>query len=177
MNPLIERIIYGFYVSDLGEILIAQTDIGVCWLGFVLDGQKRSDAVAHFKHKFPKASLLQNDTVAENLGRRVVRAWQAGRESAIDVDLRGTDFQVEVWRALRDIGRGYICSYSEVADMVMRPDAVRAVGSAIAANTVSIIVPCHRVVQKSGQLGNYAWGAILKEKLLLEEGVPRALIC
>ena len=177
MNPLIEKIIYGFYVSDLGEILIAQTGRGVCWLVFVQEGQNHSDVALRLKHKFPKASLLQNDTVAEDLGRRTVRAWQDGRELSIDVDLRGTDFQVQVWQALRDIGRGYICSYSEVADMVERPDAVRAVGSAIGANPVSIIIPCHRVIQKSGQLGNYSWGAALKKRLLLEEGVAQELIC
>ena len=111
--------------------------------------------------------------MADNLARRVLRAWEDGRESSIEVDLRGTDFQVHVWNALREIGRGYVCAYSEIAEMINRPDAVRAVGTAVGDNPVSIIVPCHRVVQKDGKLGNYGWGVELKKKLLIKEGVPR----
>jgi len=173
VSVLVERIIYGFYVCDFGEMVIAQTDRGICWLGFVLEGQTHSDVVAQLKQKFQGSSLLQNDTVADNLGRRVLRAWDDGREGGMEVDLRGTDFQIEVWRALMDIGRGFVCAYSEIAEMVNRPDAVRAVGSAIGANPVSIIVPCHRVIQKNGRIGNYAWGVDIKRRLLLAEGVSR----
>jgi len=176
VSPLIERIIYGFYTSSLGEMIIAQTDRGICWLSFVLDGETSGEALALMKHKFMGASLLRNDTVAEDLGRRVVRAWHDEREQSIDVDLRGTEFQKAVWLALRQIGRGYVCSYSEVADMISRPKAVRAVGAAVGANPVSILVPCHRVIQKNGTLGDYAWGKPLKRKLLLEEGVDQSLI-
>ncbi|MFP4098130.1 MAG: methylated-DNA--[protein]-cysteine S-methyltransferase [Alphaproteobacteria bacterium] len=176
MSPLIEQIIYGFYVGDLGEMIIAQSDLGLCWLGFVQEGGDRAGSFAQLKARFPEAALMQSDAVADNLGRRLVRAWQDGRERAVEVDLRGTDFQVEVWNALRDVGRGYVCSYSEVADMVMRPKAVRAVGRAVACNPVSVIVPCHRVVQKSGRIGQYAWGEDLKRSLLIAEGVAETLL-
>ena len=169
---LVERIIYGFYLCNLGEMVIAHTDKGICRLGFVLEGQKQNDILAQLKKKFPDSSLLQSNTVADNLGRRALRAWEDGREASLEVDFRGTDFQIEVWNALREIGRGYVCAYSEIAEMINRPEAVRAVGLALAENPVSIIVPCHRVIQKSGRLGNYTWGADMKRRLLQKEGVP-----
>ncbi len=173
MSVLVERIIYGFHECDFGEMSIAQTDRGICWLGFVQEGQTYRSVSADLKQRFNGSSLLRSDTVADNLGRRVMRAWEDGREGNIDVDLRGTDFQIDVWNALRDIGRGYVCSYSEVAEMINRPKAVRAVGSAVADNPVSIVVPCHRVIKKTGEIGNYGWGVDMKRKLLLKEGVSK----
>ncbi len=169
---LVERIIYGFYNCDFGEMVIAQTDRGICWLGFVRKGQTHKNVETQLKQKFEDSSLLRNDTVAESVGRSVIRAWEDGHEKIVAVDLRGTEFQVAVWRALMDIGRGYVCAYSEVAEMINRPEAVRAVGTAVGSNPVSIIVPCHRVIQKSGKIGNYGWGVELKRKLLQKEGVP-----
>lgn len=170
---LTERIIYGFHECNFGEMIIAQSDRGVCRLGFVREGETHKDVQAQLQDKFPNSSFLQNNTVADNLGRRVLRAWNDGRECNLDIDLRGSDFQLSVWNALLDIGRGYVCSYSEVAQMIGKPDAVRAVASAVGANPVSIIVPCHRVIQKSGKLGEYVWGEELKKTLLLKEGIPR----
>lgn len=173
MSVLVERIIYGFHVCDLGEMSIAQTDRGICWLGFVQDGRTHIEVLADLKQRFYGSSLLRNDTVADNLGRRVIRTWEDGRERSIEVDLRGTDFQIAVWRALMDIGRGYVCAYSEIAEMINRPDAVRAVGTAVGVNPVSIVVPCHRVIQKNGKIGNYGWGVDMKRRLLTKEGVPK----
>jgi O-6-methylguanine DNA methyltransferase len=173
VSVLVERIIYGFHVCDLGEMSIAQTDRGICWLGFVQDGRTHIEVLADLKQRFYGSSLLRNDTVADNLGRRVIRTWEDGRERSIEVDLRGTDFQIAVWRALMDIGRGYVCAYSEIAEMINRPDAVRAVGTAVGVNPVSIVVPCHRVIQKNGKIGNYGWGVDMKRRLLTKEGVPK----
>lgn len=173
MSGLVERIIYGFHACDFGEMSIAQTDRGICWLGFVQNGRTHKNVLADLNQRFCGSLLLRNDTVADNLGRRVMRAWEDGRERSIEVDLRGTDFQIDVWHALMEIGRGYVCAYSEIAEMINRPDAVRAVGTAVGANPVSIIVPCHRVIQKSGHIGNYAWGVEMKRYLLTKEGVSK----
>ena len=173
MSVLVERIIYGFHTCDLGEISIAQTDKGICWLGFVLEGQTHKNILADLKQRFDGLSFLRSDSVADSLGPSVMRAWEDGRERAIEVDLRGTDFQVDVWKALREIGRGYVCAYSEIAEMINRPKAVRAVGIAIGENPVSIIVPCHRVIKKTGEIGNYGWGVDIKRRLLTKEGVSK----
>lgn len=171
-----ERVIYGFYESELGTMLVAKTEVGICWVGFVREGEQKIDAVEALKKRFPKISLLQNDSVGDNLGRSIMRAWESDREKELDLDLRGTEFQKEVWLALMSVAKGFVCSYSEVAEIVNRPDAVRAVGTAVGANPVSLIVPCHRVIQKGGRLGSYAWGSELKEKILLQEGVSKDLI-
>lgn len=173
---LVDKIIYGFYTSEFGEMCVAQTDRGLCWFGFVRDGQSYGDIQAFLKQKFSEFSLFRNDAVADNSGRKVMRAWHEGQEHSVEVAFYGTDFQIEVWRTLRDIGRGYVCSYSEIAQMILKPKAVRAVGAAVGANPVSIIVPCHRIVPKSGTLGNYGWGPSLKKKLLLAEGVSETLL-
>lgn len=176
MSVRTERIIYGFHRCQFGEMSIARTDRGICWLGFVQNGKTHKDIEKFLQQKFEGASLLRNDMVADDLGRRAVRAWEEGRENEVKVDLRGTDFQVDVWNALRDIGRGYVCAYSEIAQMIGRPKAVRAVGSAVGDNPVSIIVPCHRVIKKTGDMGNYGWGAELKRKLLLGENIPKEML-
>ncbi len=173
MSVLVERIIYGFHTCDFGKISIAQTDRGICWLGFVLDGQTHKHVSADLKQRFEGSSLLRSDTVADDIGRQAMRAWEDGRELSVEVDLRGTDFQIDVWKAIREIGRGYVCAYSEIAEMINRPKAVRAVGSAVGDNPVSIIVPCHRVIKKTGEMGNYGWGVDIKRQLLTKEGVSK----
>ena len=90
-------------------------------------------------------------------------------EFDLDLDLRGTAFQLEVWSALRDIPYGQTCTYSELAEIVERPAAVRAVGSANGANPLSLVVLCHRVINSGGKLGGYAGGLDLKRRLLAME--------
>lgn len=93
------------------------------------------------------------------------------RLADIPLDLRGTDFQISVWQALLKIPKGQVVSYGDVANDIGSPNASRAVGTAVGENPVSLVVPCHRVVQASGKLGNYGWGVGLKEKILKAEGL------
>lgn len=163
-----EEIIYGFYDSAIGEMVLAQSDLGLCWLGFMVEGYK-GNGFERMKRHFPDAEFTRDDLLIAALGDRVMDAWCAGREADIHLDLRGTEFQLSVWQALLNIKRGDVCSYGEIANDIGRNKAARAVGSAVGSNPVSLIVPCHRVVQQSGQLGNYGWGVDLKHQLLAEE--------
>lgn len=88
----------------------------------------------------------------------------------LPLDLQGSPFQLSIWQALLDLPQGQTCSYSELARRVGRPKAVRAVASACAANPVALLVPCHRVLRKDGQLGGYRWGLDMKRRLLQKEG-------
>lgn len=169
MGKFSEKIIYGFYNSPVGEMVIAKTEIGLCWLGFMIKGYK-GDGLERMQKHFHGFVLERDDQAVCDLGHDIIRAWQAGDERKIAVDLKGTDFQKSVWHALLDIKRGEICSYSDVANDVGCPGASRAVGSAVGSNPVSLIIPCHRVVQKNGAIGHYGWGLELKERLLEEEG-------
>lgn len=170
MEKLCEKIIYGFYESPLGELILAKTSRGLCWLGFMVQGYK-GDGLERMNAHFDGGALVHDDESVKDLGDSVIAAWREGRERDIVLDLRGTEFQKEVWMALLHIKRGDTCSYGAIANDVGRPKASRAVGSAVGSNPVSLIVPCHRVVQKTGALGNYGWGLGLKQRLLEEEGV------
>ncbi len=160
-----KKIIYGLYDTAFGRMILGQTDRGLCWLGFMVQGRK-GDGLERMKAFFPNAELIRDDASVKDLAERVLAAWEQGREADIPLDLQGTDFQCSVWKALLRIPRGRVKTYGEVANDIGRAKAVRAVGTAVGANPVSLIVPCHRVVPRSGGVGNYGWGAELKERLL-----------
>ena len=123
---------------------------------------------------YPDADFVHDDDATRDLMERVIDAWENDRMDTIPLDLRGTDFQLSVWSALIDIPKGQVVTYSDIAKVIGRPLAARAVGTAVGENPVSLVVPCHRVVQASGGLGNYGWGVDIKRNLLLEEEVALA---
>ncbi|MCB9983341.1 MAG: methylated-DNA--[protein]-cysteine S-methyltransferase [Rhodospirillales bacterium] len=160
-----EKVIYGFYPSMLGEMVLGKTDKGLCWLGFMVAGYK-GDGLERLRAHFKGAEFVHDDEAVGALGDAVMQAWEQGREDEIALDLHGSAFQRAVWAALLKIRKGQKLSYGDVANDIGRPLAARAVGSAVGENPVSLIVPCHRVVQKSGALGNYGWGVALKRQIL-----------
>ena len=167
---MMEKIVYGFYDSEFGRMVIAQTDQGVCWLGFMVEGHKK-DGLEELQKSFSKAQLMRSDSVAKSIGEMALNAWRADMISGVTLDLRGTEFQKKVWNALLEIEKGATKSYGDIAYAIGSAKAHRAVGTAVGQNPVSLIVPCHRVIQKSGAIGNYMWGTEIKRKILKEEGV------
>lgn len=158
---------YGTGRGDLGVFLAAQSDKGVC---AILLGESAPELLADLKRRFPKARLARGGAAKAVLA--VARAIEApGGGFPFPLEMRGTPFQVAVWQALRTIPAGVTVSYTEVARRVGRPDAVRAVAGAIAANPLAVAVPCHRVISSSGGLGGYHWGLERKRALLRREGV------
>lgn len=95
--------------------------------------------------------------------------WEGKSSDMIRIMVNATDFQKDVWNALMRIPNGYAVSYGTIAEHIGRPKAVRAVGTAVGANPVSLFIPCHRVVQKSGKVENYGWGDTMKQKILKAE--------
>lgn len=150
---------YAFAPTPFGEVLTASDEWGLCYAGFVIDGDRRA-ALADLERRFPNARLERNDAVQVDI---------FGNVGALH--LAGTPFQRRVWRTLLTVGRGGCISYSALAAQAGVPRAVRATASAVAANPLSIVVPCHRVVRNDGATGNYFWGAELKRRLLESEGV------
>jgi methylated-DNA-[protein]-cysteine S-methyltransferase len=149
--------------TPLGPLLLARTEGGLAGAWF--EGQK-----AH------PGALAAPQTDADPLLREAalqLDAYFAGQRSSFDVplDLRGTDFQQKVWRALLRVGRGRTASYADIARRVGSPRAVRAVGAAVGRNPISVIVPCHRVLGSDGSLTGYAGGLQRKSALLQLEGV------
>ncbi len=159
---------YGFHPTPFGECLIAITSRGICHLAFVAP-VTRKEAMARLEHDWPLAQL----TPDQNSTRTVVaKAFPAPGSSAIPslaLHVKGTNFQLKVWRALLDVPAGDVTTYGAIAAHVGDPKASRAVGTAVGSNPVSYLIPCHRVIRASGELGGYAWGIDRKRVMLAKE--------
>lgn len=161
------KIYFALAACSLGTVLVAQSPIGVC---AILLGDDPEQLLYDLQDKFPKAEFIGANDDFEQLIAKVVGFIEAP-EIGLDLplDIRGTAFQQRVWQALRDIPTGKTLSYSEVAEKIGQPKAVRAVASACAANMLAVAIPCHRVVKNNGDLSGYRWGIDRKHALLLKE--------
>ena len=153
---------YGFHATPFGEALVAVTPRGICGLWFVR-GQ-RDGALAELARTWPEATLRERDEATSSVASQVfAREYPNGRLGLL---LRGTNFQIKVWEALLRIPEGAVVTYEDIAAAIGRPRAVRAVGNAVGSNPVSYLVPCHRVIRKSGEFGNYGGGRERKRLML-----------
>lgn len=158
---------YGYHTSPVGELLIAKTDVGVCWLGFVVGGDRTVPFQEMLRH-WPKATFVQDDDATREAVDHILRIWrgQGNNDGKLKLDLHGTNFQIQVWRALLRIPTGCVVSYHDIAVALGDAKASRAVGTAVGSNPVSLLIPCHRVIQKSGIVENYLWGTPRKKMIL-----------
>jgi AraC family transcriptional regulator, regulatory protein of adaptative response / methylated-DNA-[protein]-cysteine methyltransferase len=148
----------------LGAILVAQSERGVC---AILMGDDPNALVLDLQDRFPRAALIGGDAGFEELVAKVVGMVEApGVGLDLPLDVRGTAFQQRVWQVLREIPVGQTISYTELAQRVGSPAAVRAVAGACAANALAVAIPCHRVVRSDGGLSGYRWGVERKRALL-----------
>lgn len=163
-------ITYGFHPTPLGELLVAQTGKGVCYLGFLMD-QSRKVPIEKMKAHFPKASYIHNDEAVKAVTDQVLSIWlgRCDASQTLKLDIYGTNFQIQVWQALLKIPTGDTVTYQDVGKQLGRPKASRAVGNAVGANPVSLLIPCHRVIRKSGIIDNYGWGSPRKKLILAME--------
>lgn len=154
---------YAFADSPFGPYLVASTAKGICWLHFY-DGLP-AEALADLRREWPAARLEPQAAAAHaQVQRFFLRDFRA--PDRLHLHLRGTDFQLKVWASLLRIGEGERTTYGQVAARAGHASAARAVGSAIGANPVGYLIPCHRVIRQSGELGQYRWGAPRKAALL-----------
>ena len=153
---------HGLADSPFGRSFIAATDRGVCALSFPA-GPDGGDGLAAVRAAFPEAELRHAPAEISSLGDRIFRSADAARPLA--VLLAGTNFQLKVWEALLRIPPGRLCSYSGLAELVGRPSAIRAVASAVAANRIAYLIPCHRVIRSLGDFGEYRWGRARKQAM------------
>lgn len=154
-------------LSELGWMLMAATERGVCWLAF---GDDPGSLLDDLRASFPNARRVHGRDRLQRWFEQV-REFILLPEAALDLplDVRGTAFQAAVWDALGRIPLGQTCSYSELARAIGRPDAVRAVASACAGNRIGLLIPCHRVIAADGGLAGYRWGVERKARLLERE--------
>jgi len=156
---------YGFHDSPFGESLIAVTERGICGLNFVRDHNRRA-ALAEVSAMWKNALLQENPSATQPLVSRIYNPEQWRHSNPLPVLVKGTNFQIKVWEALLRIPVGTVVTYEDVALHIGFPKAVRAVGNAVGKNPVSFIIPCHRVVRKTAEFGNYGGGPARKKAML-----------
>lgn len=155
----------GFAETPFGLCCVGEGPRGVCFLEFVENRDPGSLLAA-----WPNAAVRWDDSVAEAI---TAKMFQPGSRGELRAWVRGTPFQVRVWRALMRIPCGVLVSYGQLAEAVGHPGAARAVGSAVGANSLAYLIPCHRVIRETGVSGHYRWGAARKRVMLgWEGGIP-----
>lgn len=157
------EIAFTSYKSPLGKILVASSERGICEITFSTHEDK---FVRDVSSKF-QSNVVRNDARLLSIVE-LLDSYFKGKpiRARVDLDLRGTDFQRQVWSEISKIPYGETRTYKEIACAIKRPKASRAVGNAVGSNPVPLIIPCHRVVLSNGSLGGYAYGTMLKRKLL-----------
>ena len=167
------RIIAGFAKSPFGTCLIAETARGICYLAFV-EARKSAAAWQELRQEWPEAKLRRRDAYAIRLARKIFSRPKKNKPGTASLHTlaKGTPFQIRVWNALLKVPHGKLTTYAALAAAIGKPSAARAVGSAVGANPVAYLIPCHRVISKSGALGEYHWGRPRKQAMLAWEGAP-----
>lgn len=157
---------YGFHPSPFGECLVAITERGISNLAFVPQGD-RTKVIRELKKQWKHAEILEDASATKVYADSIFGA--AKTDTPLTLHPKGTNFQIKVWQALLKIPRGAVASYEDIARRIGNPHAVRAVANAVAHNPVAYLVPCHRVIRKTGAVGGYRWGSARKKAILAWE--------
>ncbi len=153
---------YSLFASPFGKLLVASTHKGICYMAFVQDDK---EAIGHLKSRYSDAVWTEKaDALQEGALDIFHRDWS--KLSQIKLHLQGTAFQLKVWESLLKIPKGALSTYGKIAADIDQPKASRAVGTAIGNNPIAFLIPCHRVIQSSGNLGGYRWGTTRKSAII-----------
>lgn len=157
---------FSFAESPFGNIIVASTEKGICFMAFA---ENEENGFEDLKNKFPNAAFSRKlDWIQQNALFIFQNDWS--KLSEIKLHLKGTDFQLKVWETLLKIPMGQLSTYGSIAYQIEKPNASRAVGTAIGSNPVAFLIPCHRVIQSSGIFGGYMWGNTRKTAIIGWEG-------
>jgi AraC family transcriptional regulator, regulatory protein of adaptative response / methylated-DNA-[protein]-cysteine methyltransferase len=159
------RVTYGFHPSPFGAALIMTTARGLAGLAFADPGEETA-VLADMRARWPRAQYRENTVATLPYARRVFDPSRWRPEQPLRVVLIGTDFELRVWETLLNVPLGGATTYSAIAAKLCMPKAARAVGAAVGRNPICFVVPCHRVIAKSGQLTGYHWGLTRKRAML-----------
>ena len=165
---------FGTFKSSLGVLLVAATPHGVCSVAF---GDDATTMERDLHADLPRASLIEDASFVTAWAREIERLLTGAAPSmTATIHTAGTPFQERVWAELRRIPVGEQCSYQELARRIGKPSAARAVAQACARNRIAVLIPCHRVVRGTGQLGGYRWAVERKQALLEAERAGRVVL-
>ncbi|HEM46436.1 MAG TPA: methylated-DNA--[protein]-cysteine S-methyltransferase, partial [Alphaproteobacteria bacterium] len=159
----------GFAETPFGRCLVGDSPRGVCHLAFVESDDGEAEWLA-LRRNWPLAGVRRDDAAAQRLVKRIFRPHgQVGAAAPLRAFVRGTAFQVQVWRALLQVRAGALVSYRDLAEALGRPSAARAVGTAVGRNPLAYLIPCHRVIRETGVVGTYRWGTGRKRAMVAWE--------
>jgi len=156
---------YGFHPTPFGECLLASTNRGICALRFLYPST-RMQLFEELKTEWPLAKLMEKPQDTRKFIQQIFSKNNRNKEKKFNLVLKGTNFQIQVWKALLTLQLGDIISYQNVAEYITRPNAEQAVGNAIAKNPIGYLIPCHRVIRKTGKIHGYRWGSTRKKAIL-----------
>jgi AraC family transcriptional regulator of adaptative response/methylated-DNA-[protein]-cysteine methyltransferase len=156
---------YGFHDCPFGRALILITSEGLAGLAFADHGKEKS-ALADMTSRWPEATYVENQQATASYAKRIFESERWKPDQPLKIVFIGSDFEIRVWETILRIPFGKASSYSDIASHIGKPKAARAVGSAVGKNPISFVVPCHRVLEKSGGLGGYHWGLTRKRAIL-----------
>ena len=159
------EILYGFHPSPFGHALVMITDQGLAGLAFADEGGER-DALDDMRSRWPQARYVEDSAATAAYAARIFNPGRWEPDTPLKVVFIGTDFEIRVWETLLRIPLGKATTYSDIASHLGNPKASRAVGTAVGKNPVSFVVPCHRVLGKTGNLCGYHWGLTRKKAIL-----------
>jgi AraC family transcriptional regulator, regulatory protein of adaptative response / methylated-DNA-[protein]-cysteine methyltransferase len=155
---------YGFHATPFGECILGVTGRGICHLSFLQEGN-RSIAVEELQKVWEKASIRENSRNTEQMANAIFNRTP-GNQEKLNVLVKGTNFQVKVWNALLEVPYGTVSTYQSLAKRIEQPNALQAVGSAVGANPIAYLIPCHRIIRKNLIIGEYHWGTERKKAML-----------
>ncbi|HXB05899.1 MAG TPA: methylated-DNA--[protein]-cysteine S-methyltransferase [Puia sp.] len=166
-------IAYGYHASPFGLCFIAIAEQSICALKFIDEEQSRNE-FAVFIQQWPKATLIHDPAKTQPFVQNIFKAppcapdhpEDPGKPSQLQLLVKGTEFQLKVWEALVHIPFGSVATFNQIARLIGQPDAARAVGGAIKANSILYLIPCHRIITKEGNMGNYHYGRVRKMAMI-----------
>ena len=162
---------YGLHASPFGKCLVAVTERGICHLSFVQTSE--GDAIDNLVAEWKSAQMIEDRLFTAPL---VEPIFDLNSRSRLNIHLRGTNFQLKVWEALLQIPTGAVTTYAGLAERIGQPTAARPVGTAVGHNPIAVLIPCHRVIRKAGDFGNYRYGSLRKKALLAREYVNASVV-
>ena len=165
---------YGYHASPFGLCFIAAAERGICALQFIDEDHTRNEFDL-FSNRWPFAKLVHKPSLTQSYLKGIFHDHD--QHHNLKLLVRGTDFQIKVWQALLGIPYGSVASFQQIARAISQPNAIRAVGRAVAANTILYLIPCHRIITQSGDVGDYHYGRARKQAMIGWEMARHATAC
>ena len=161
-----EKLWFGTVHVSIGKMTVIGAGNSLCFIGF-----NQNKSIERCSHFFQSAEFSEDIEKAKKMSAHILDIWSGRSTKKLSLIVNGTEFQTQVWQALMQIPTGHVVSYGTIANYIGNPKAVRAVGTAVGANPISLLIPCHRVVQQNGRVENYGWGDVMKQGLLKIEAI------